>query len=478
MSVALESLRQLSRDSHPALRPNGSNGNAEWLDSLRRDAFATFEEQGIPTRRLEEWKGTNFAPLAEMRFTRVGRNERTEELANDDNTVALQYEDPGDGPSLVFIDGEFDPSASRLTKLPAGVRAISLAEVIANEPELLDGRLAALTDLKIQPLVALQTAFLADGAVITVEPGTQVEQPIRLRFISTGDVNTEKTEKTESAKDTALNSASFPRLLVIAGKECSLTVLQEHVSSGSAPGFTAYVAEFHVGENAIVESLEIQSEEAARIHFSSVHARLEQSATFDSHVVSVGNGLLRSELAINLAEPDAQTKLCGLFLGRDKAHLDHFTTVDHSAIRCTSDEEYRGVLANESKGVFRGRVVVRPGAQKTDAKQSNANLLLSDHATIDTKPQLEIYADDIRASHGSTIGQLDLDALFFLRARGIDVEDAKRLLTGAFAHGVIARIKNEELRRVATAHVDGVLRSLTDSTDITNNTDQANPVSS
>ncbi len=445
MSVALQSLGHLWRDS---LVKSRSGDAVEWIESLRRDAFASFEEQGIPTRRLEEWKGTNFAPLAKMEFVRVGRRGQ----ASADNSFG-DHADLDGAATLVFIDGEFDPSASQLTNLPAGVRALSLAEVLTSEPELLDGRLGSLTDLKTEPLVALQTAFLSDGAVITIAPNVRVEQPIRLRFISTGS---------DRDSDASSNSASFPRLLVIAEKGSQMTLLQEHRSANPAPGFSAYVAEFHLAEGAHVESLEVQSEDASRIHFSSVHARLEQNATFDSHVISVGDGLLRSELAVTLAEPDAQTKLCGLFLGRNSAHLDHFTTVDHVAERCTSDEEYRGVLADDSKGVFRGRVLVRPGAQKTDAKQSNANLLLSDRATIDTKPQLEIYADDIRASHGSTIGQLDADALFFLRARGIDVESARRLLTGAFAHGVIARIENEELRTAAKAHVDDALYSLTD----------------
>ena len=335
-------------------------------------------------------------------------------------------------------------------ELPAGVRANSLAEVLASEPELLEGRLGALTDLKVQPLVALQTAFLHDGAVVTVAPGTQVDQAIRLRFISTGEQN-------DNENSASIHSASFPRLLVIVGKGSSLELLQEHVCESDAPGLTAYVAEFHLAEDARVETLEIQSEDASRIHFTSAHARLEKNATFDSHVISLGDGLVRSESSIRLTEPNAETTLCGLFMGRNRGHLDHFTTVDHEAPGCTSDEEYRGILADDSKGVFRGRVIVRPDAQKTDAKQSNPNLLLSDRATIDTKPQLEIYADDIRASHGSTIGQLDEASLFFLRARGIDPEGAKRLLTRAFAHGVIARIESETLSRVATAHVDAKL---------------------
>jgi Fe-S cluster assembly protein SufD len=192
-------------------------------------------------------------------------------------------------------------------------------------------------------------------------------------------------------------------------------------------------------------------------------------------VFSLGSGLVRSELEVQLVEPGAETKLCGLFIGRKDGHIDHFTTIDHAAEHCTSDEEYRGVLSDHSQGVFRGRVIVRPGAQKTDARQSNSNLLLSDHAKIDTKPQLEIYADDIRASHGSTIGQLDEDALFYLRTRGVGAADARLLLTGAFANRIVDQIVDAELRQSVGAQVDSVLRSLDEGTVAASDASEAGP---
>lgn len=426
-----------SLDSLVRLRPTGDSG---WAGSLREEALASFLEQGLPTRRLEEWKGTNFAPLGAMDFTRVGPDHSSGDTLNRP-CVEISSEEHG----LVFVDGRFDAAASQRSDLPAGIRALSLAEVLDDEPELLTGKLGQLTDLKRQALVALQTAFLEDGAVLVIDAGARTGRPLRMRFIST----------TADAV-----SASFPRMLVIAGENSSVTLLQEHLTVGAAPGFTAFVAEFHLADGARIESVQIQSEGAERIHFTSVHARLGRNARFHSHVFSLGNGLVRSELDVQLAEPGAETMLCGLFIGRDKGHTDHFTTIDHAAEQCTSDEEYRGVLGDHSRGVFRGRVIVRPGAQKTDARQSNANLLLSDHASIDTKPQLEIYADDIRASHGSTIGQLDSDALFFLRARGISAANARLLLTGAFAHGIVDRISDEELRQIVGAVVDSALRSL------------------
>ncbi|HIF94767.1 MAG: Fe-S cluster assembly protein SufD [Myxococcales bacterium] len=442
MSAPLESLLQLRLQLQPG---EFSDSGASRIEALRRDGLASFKEQGLPTNRVENWKGTRLAPLAAMEFTRVGRSQHTSSRMLE-SVEALARE-----PELVFIDGEFDARLSRLTDLPNGVRVSSLSDSIQNDPGSLDGILATLTDLKIQPLVALQTAFLSDGAFVSVDPSAQIDRPIRLLFISTDD-NPAAASSDDAASMSS--SAAFPRLLVVAGKNSSLTLQLEHVSAGSASGFTNFVAEFLLAEGANVETLEIQAEADARIHFTSAHARLDRNAVFNSHVVTVGRGLVRSELEIKLAEPGAEAALCGLFMGLGHAHLDHFTTVDHAAERCTSDQEYRGVLADRSKGVFRGRVLVRPGAQKTDATQSNPNILLSDHATIDTKPQLEIYADDIRASHGSTIGQLDADALFFMQARGIDLEEAKSLLTGAFARGVIARIKDPALRESAMAFVE------------------------
>jgi len=430
MSAALESLIPLC-----------PTADAGWFGSLRTEALATFEELGLPTRRLEEWKGTNFAPLAAMHFARVGPG-------------PISVEATSDAHELVFVDGRFDSEASRRSNLPAGIRALSLAEALDDEPELLAGKLGQLPDLKRQSLVALQTAFFEDGALIVIDEGVRTSRPLRIRFVSTA-ANT-----SDSAETTTAASAAFPRLLVIAGRNSAATLLQEHVSIGAAPGFTALVAEFHLSEGAEIESVQIQSEGAERIHFASVHARLERNAQFHSHVFSLGNGLVRSELEVQLAEPGAETKLFGLYIGRDKGHIDHFTTIDHAAEQCTSDQEYRGVLADHSKGVFRGRVIVRPGAQKTDTCQSNLNLLLSDHANIDTKPQLEIYANDIRASHGSTIGQLDSDALFFLRARGISAAEARLLLTGAFAHSIVDQIADDELRQNVGAQVNSALHSL------------------
>ena len=363
-------------DSLLRLRQRFAGEGPAWLQTRREEARLAFQEAGLPTRRLEAWKSTNLAPLAALEFARIAPT----------------------GASML------DPKVA--ASLPQGVRVRSLAELLRSEPDRIAGQLGRLADPKKNALVALQTACLEDGVVIELAAGSRFDEPIRIRFSSSPDVY-------------GRPSAAFPRLLVLAGEDSEATIFEEFVSESPAPGFTNHVAELMLSARARVELVRIEAEPAPRIHFTSVHAELERGAHFDSHVVSLTDGLLRSELDIRLMATGAETTMSGFFLGRGTGHVDHFTTVDHAAPHCTSAQEYRGVLGDRAKGVFRGRVIVRPGAQKTDARQSNPNILLSDTAAIDTRPQLEIYADDVRASHGSTIGQLDADALFFLRARGI-----------------------------------------------------------
>ncbi len=466
MSRAIESLR--------ALRPRDDEG---WIGRLRKEAFARFEEQGIPSRRLEAWRGTNLAPLEAMDFGRVGPGPAGPD-GTAETTVRTDAGTDSSTPALVFVDGCFDRAASRASRgsaeWPRGLRVLTFAEAIERESGLLEGRLAQLADPKRHPLVALQTAFLEDGAVIVIEAGTNIPDPIHLRFVSTEEPEIESPVERATGSDDVVDvdanrapraSASFPRLLVVAGAGSDTTLWIEHVSTGAAPGFTAFVSEIHLADGARVEYLETQEGDRGRIHFTSTHARLERGARFDAHVFSLGTNLVRSELEIELAEPDAETTLCGLLLGRETGHVDHYTTVDHAAERCRSEEEYRGILGDRSEGVFRGRVIVRPGAAKTDARQSNPNILLSDHASIDTKPQLEIYADDIRASHGATIGQLDPDAVFFLRARGLGPDQARLLLTKAFANAIVDRIANGSLREEAGGRVSRTLAHFSGSTE-------------
>jgi Fe-S cluster assembly protein SufD len=444
MTIARDALCRLQAERADALGDTlPAPALAARLDASRAEALGAFEAMDIPTRRLERWKGTSLAALEAMDFARIGPAP---------NASAPLAADDADA-DLLFVDGRLlTPSATRVD-LAEGVRVLGLAEAATEMPELLERHLARLGEPKSDSLLALQTALFEDVAVIALAKRARAQRPIRIRSLATG-----------KAGDAA--SASFPRLLVAADRESEATILLESGTRGAAPGLTVLASEIHIGAGARIEQIEIQDGSPERIHVTNTQVRLEQDARFDSHVLSLGHGLVRSELAVALSAPGAETRMRGFFLGHGESHVDHFTTVDHEAPHCSSDEEYRGVLADASKGVFRGRVIVRPDAQKTDARQSNPNLLLSDRATIDTKPQLEIYADDVRASHGSTIGQLDPEALFFLRARGIDERLGRIVLTRAFAHAIVDGISDSGLRDTIRERVDETLVRLEESGEV------------
>ena len=413
---------------------------ASRLDALRSDGLAAFDERGLPTRRDERWKGTNTARLGDLAFDRVGPAASLDESALADPRVADFEAD------LLFVDGRLARASADRGDLPAGVRVLSLAEAASEIPEIVAEKLGALIDPKTDAIAALNAGFFEDVAVVTLDPNTRPGRVIRILSLSTG------------AADEP--SASFARLLVVAGAGSEGMVVFESATVEDAPGFTSVVSEFHLADNAKIVSVELQSGSAARVQVSQTHASLERDARFASHVLCLSEGLVRSEVEASMLAPGGMAGLYGLFLGQDASHHDHFTTVEHAAPHCESDEEYRGILADRSSGVFRGRVWVRPDAQKTDARQSNPNLLLSEGASIDTKPQLEIYADDVKASHGSTIGQLDDEALFFLRARGIDEATARLVLTRGFAQTFVDGLFDDSARALVAGRLDEALGRL------------------
>ena len=451
-SAAVKSIARL-RDSADTLNRSLAKqleGTAlgERLRSLSEDGRNAFDAQGIPSRRLEDWKGTSLAPLEAFDFARLG----SEPSDSSEHSRILDSEaDLLANADLVLIDGRL---ARGTVSPPTGIKAFALSELASDdEQEAVISRLGALADSKVDGLTALQSGLLEDIAIVRVSANTQSDRPIRIALLQTGSATGP--------------TASFPRILVLAERGAQATVAISHhhaktsASEATTAGYTGFVAEYFVEDGAQLEVVEVQAPTADQVHVTQAHAKLGRDARFDSHVLSLGVGLTRSELAIRLSEPGAATNMRGFFLGRGDGHVDHFTTADHEAAHCTSDEEYRGVLGDRSRGVFRGRVIVRPDAQKTDARQSNPNLLLSDRASIDTKPQLEIYADDVKASHGSTIGQLDADALFFLRARGISELDARLLLTRGFAKEIVDGISDASLREEVGGRVDEALDALT-----------------
>jgi Fe-S cluster assembly protein SufD len=388
-----------------------------WLGTLRQEALACFAEEGFPERCLEEWRYTNVSPIAKSRFELPGPagagpdRERIEALSFPVFACGL----------FVFVNGRFRPDLSAPPALSAGIRVESLAELRAEAPERLPHRFGQEAPRKGHPFAALNTAFVSDGAVLRVPRGFQVEQPVHVVFVST---------------DTEEPAIQHPRLLIDAEPESRILVIQDHVTMGRAPGFSNAVSEVHVGSNAAVDLVVVQREHDAHFHVSGLHVSQERDSRFSSHTLTLGGALVRNDATVLLAEPGASCNLGGLFVGGGTQTIDNHTLVDHAVPHCASRELYKGVLGGRARGVFRGRVIVRPDAQKSNALQSNPNLLIGRGAEMYTKPQLEIYADDVRCSHGSSIGQLDADALFYLRCRALSLDHARDLLTRAFAHEV------------------------------------------
>jgi Fe-S cluster assembly protein SufD len=394
-------------------------GEPAWLARLRDDARAQFAEQGLPHTRLEEWRYTNVAPLAKPEYALAGQPART--VARED---LEHHAFPVFACSVfVFVNGRFAPQLSSPTRLNCGTAVESLAALRRGDAQALAPRLGALVDLKRHPFAALATACLDDGAVVRVPRGAGAAQPLHVVFVST--------------PSGAGHELSHPRVLIVAEPGSRLSLIEDHVSVGVAPGFTNAVTEIHVGENAAVDYVLVQREPDYRFNVSQLVASLQRDARLSAHTLSLGGALVRNDASVLLAGEGAECRLDGLYAAGGTQLVDNHTAVDHAVPHCTSRERYKGILGGKARGVFRGRIHVRPDAQKTSAQQSNANLLLATGAEVDSKPQLEIHADDVRCSHGSSVGQLDANALFYLRSRGLDVDTARALLTRAFASEIL-----------------------------------------
>ena len=394
-------------------------GEAPLAGALRRAGLEAFAAQGLPSTRLEEWRYTNPAELAAIEWQpapspgpEIGRD-AVEALASPVFACGL----------LVFVNGRLAPELGALRSPEVEVVPLGAARRSADARAL--QHVGGLVDLKQHPFAALATACLDDGVCIRILAGVRLEQPLHLVFVSA---------------DAGARVLAHPRVYIEAGRGSEAVVVQDHVSLGSASAFTNAVTELHVGPGARLSHLLLQREGAAAFHVSNLAAQLERDARLATHVVSLGGRFVRNDLSVQIGGEGAEATLNGLFLCTGERLVDNHTFVDHAVPRGTSRQLYKGVLSGRSRGVFRGRVRVRPHAQKTDARQSNPNLLLSDGAEIDGKPQLEIHADDVKCSHGSAIGRVDEEALFYLRARAIDEATARALLVRGFAAEVLTAL--------------------------------------
>jgi len=396
----------------------------ERIRRLRRDAIERFGELGYPTTRQEEWRFTNVAPLARTPFRPAG-------VADVAAEAIARYE-YADYAQLVLVNGRFSPGLSRLDGLPEGVLAGGLAAALAERPGLVDPHLGRHAAFQEHPFVALNTALHRDGAVVHVPRDTVVERPINVINVSVPG-----SEPT----------ASFPRLLFVAGESSEVTIFEQHVSLGEGIHFTCPVLEAVVGPNARVDHYKLQRESVEAFHMSTLQVWQDRDATFSSHCLSWGGRLVRNDVSARLDGEGGHAELNGLYMVEGKQLVDNHMRLEHLKPHCTSHNLYKGILEGQSRSVFTGRIYVAEGAQKTDAIQTNRNLILSPNALCNSQPQLEIFADDVRCTHGSTVGRLDELAVFYLRSRGIAEEAAKSLLTYAFASDIVNRVKLAPVRR-------------------------------
>jgi len=399
-----------------------------WIYPLRKAGMARFAELGFPTLQHEDWRFTNVAPIAKLPFRPVmqmSRDGLTPEAIAGFTFGKLAAS------RLVFVNGYYAAELSSPGPQPQGVIVSSLAAALAGDAGLIKAHLAHYPQGEDNPFAALNAGFFKDGGFIYVPAGRSVEAPVHLLFISTAN---------------EAGAASHPRNLIVAEKGSQVTVLESYVSVAEASYFTNAVTEVTLGEGAVVEHAKFQDESRLAFHIAAVNAHLGRNCNFISHSIAAGARLSRNSIRTALAGEGVECILNGLYLTRGDQLADHHMVVEHAQPHCNSHEYYNGILDGRSKGVFHGRILVRPGAQKTDAKQTNKNLLLSEDATVDTKPQLEIYADDVKCTHGATVGQLNEEAIYYLRSRGLGLDTARRMLIHAFAGEIIERIRHAPAR--------------------------------
>ena len=401
-------------------------GEPAWVARLREGAFARFEELGFPTTDDEEWKYTNVAPVARAEFMPAEGSTKLES-----ETVEPFVSAEAKQSSLVFVDGIFSRELSSLEAIAEGVLAVDLGAALAGEhAEVLWEHLGRLSGEGSDAFSALNTAFLGGGAFLHVSKGVEAAAPVQLLFVSTAESE----------------AATFPRVLVVAERDSRLDLIETYASVGGAAYLTNAVVEVFVGEGARVTHYKVQDEGESAFHVASTRAELSRSSFYDLTTVTLGAQLSRHNIEILLESEGAECRVDGLYIVGTGQHTDTHSLIDHRVPNCASRQNYKGILDGRSRAVFNGRVYVREDARGTDAEQSNKNLLLSREARVDTKPQLEIYNDDVKCSHGATVGQLDEEELFYLISRGLHTDLARNLLTYGFAEEIVERIKFESIR--------------------------------
>ena len=408
-------------------RNGGGKGPAE-LVARRREAFDRFVARGFPTTKDEDWRFTPVAPIARTDWRLDGST--AGRLVTAEALLPFRFGQPG-WVTLVFVNGQFSAELSHRPTLPAGVTVEPFAEALARDPGFIERSFARVADPDSTPFSALNAAMAHEGAVVRVAAGTDLAEPIHLLHVSTPE---------------AAGAALQTRTILAVAQGARAQFVESFAALGDGASFTNTVTEVTVGENAWVEHSRIQRESESAYHVGLTEIAQARDSHYRSFTLSMGGALARHDLRARLDDENVECLLYGLYLGRGDQLVDNHTVIRHEHPNCRSWEVYKGILDDRSHAVFNGKVFVTPEAQKTDAKQTNRNLLLSDTARVDTKPQLEIFADDVKCTHGATVGRLDEIAFFYMQSRGIPRDVAQQLLIYAFAAEVVTEVASLPVR--------------------------------
>ena len=421
-----------ARDFEAQSKQVGSK--APWLGELRRAAQQHFERTGFPTGRDEDWRFVDLTPVTGREFPLAPADVSG---VSPDVVAPWRFAIPGVS-TLVFVNGRFAPALSSLTEMPDGVTVRNLAGALASGGEVIERHLGRYAESSAGGFTALNTALLKDGLFVHVAKGVEASSPAHAIYL------------TDSRAEGA---ATHPRSLVVLEEGASAAVLESFVGLHDGTYLTNALTEAVIGDGASLIHAKLQHESERAYHVGTTRIHHGRDSRGQSFSVSFGAALCRNNLDVALDGPGVDTEMLGLYLGRGMQEVDNHTYLLHAHPNCSSREVYKGILDGRSHGVFNGKIYVTPIAQQTDAKQTNRAILLSDQARVDTKPQLEIFADDVKCTHGATVGQLDEEQVFYLRSRGMGLEDARDLLTNAFASDVLNRIRLEALRE----HLQAIL---------------------
>jgi Fe-S cluster assembly protein SufD len=429
----LEAFTELEKSRQPA--------EPVWLRHLRAEGWEIFNSSGFPTVRDEDWRFTNLGPLARTEFRRAPKTAISRPAI--ENSLLT-----GSVCQLVFVNGRYAPGLSDVANLPAGLEVSSLSQALSHKAESGEQHLGRYANLRRDAFAALNTALWEDGAYIHIRRGARIEQPVHLLFVTT---------------DAGAPVMTHPRSLIVAEQASHAAIIEDYVSLGGGAALSNSVTELAAADDAIVSHYLVERENLESFNISTLRIEQGRNTNISSHSILLGGGLVRNNVHPVLNGPGAECLINGLFVGAGRQHLDNYMLVEHASPHGSSRQFYNGILDQQARGVFHGRIVVHKDAQKTDAKQTNRNLLLSDDARMDTKPQLEIRADDVKCTHGATIGRIEDEPLFYLRSRGLDEKSARNLLLYAFAAECLDRMNEQPAREFVEQFIRQRLHEITTS---------------